>query len=92
MVILNYTFLTWSSFILTLASYTGNTNLHEEKEGSKIGIIIGASVGAAVLLIVILASCIYMQKRKRRYSEQSKADFDLICHFLLIFIFARNKF
>ena len=34
------------------------------------GIIIGSSIGAAVLLIATVASCLYMHKGKKRYYDQ----------------------
>jgi hypothetical protein len=37
------------------------------------GIIIGSSVGAAVLLITTLVSCMFMQKGKKRHPDQGMA-------------------
>lgn len=47
-------------------NYTGNMNLHEGgKSGSQTKIIIGSSVGAAVLLVATIASCLFIRKGKR---------------------------
>ncbi|KAF8006187.1 hypothetical protein BT93_K0481 [Corymbia citriodora subsp. variegata] len=47
-------------------NYTGNMNLHEGgKRGSQTRIIIGSSVGAAVLLVATIASCFIIRKGKR---------------------------
>ncbi|XP_039161382.1 probable LRR receptor-like serine/threonine-protein kinase At1g67720 [Eucalyptus grandis] len=47
-------------------NYTGNMILHEGgKRGSQTKIIIGSSVGAAVLLVATIASCLFIWKGKR---------------------------
>ncbi|XP_021891521.1 probable LRR receptor-like serine/threonine-protein kinase At1g67720 [Carica papaya] len=54
-------------------NYSGNINLREGGgRGKHIGIIIGSSVGAAVLLIATIASCIFMRKGKRRYNNRDE--------------------
>lgn len=51
---------------MAVNSYTGNMNLHEGgKRASETKIIIGSSVGAAVLLVATIASCLFIQKGKR---------------------------
>ncbi|KAF5475918.1 hypothetical protein F2P56_007673 [Juglans regia] len=56
-------------------NYSGNTNLQKgNKKGSHINIIIGSSVGAAVLLIGTIVSCLFMSKGKKRYSEQDQLE------------------
>jgi hypothetical protein len=54
-------------------SYSGNINLHGARRGRHMGIIIGSSVGAAVLLITTLVSCMFMQKGKKRHPDQGMA-------------------
>ncbi|KAI4349201.1 hypothetical protein L6164_009823 [Bauhinia variegata] len=52
-------------------NYSGNINLH--KGGGKkshIYVIIGSSVGAAVLLLATVVSCLFMFKGKKKYYEQ----------------------
>ncbi|KAJ7977016.1 Kinase-like protein [Quillaja saponaria] len=52
-------------------NYSGNINLHKgSRKGSYINVIIGSSVGAAVLLLATIISCLFMHKGKRRYYEQ----------------------
>ncbi|RVW98770.1 putative LRR receptor-like serine/threonine-protein kinase [Vitis vinifera] len=54
-------------------NYSGNDNLHKGSTGGRhIGIIIGSSVGAVVLLIATIASCLFMHKGKKRYYEQDQ--------------------
>nr|TKR65832.1 leucine-rich repeat family protein [Populus alba] len=54
-------------------NYSGNINLHEgARRGRHMGIIIGSSVGAAVLLITTLVSCLFMQKGKKRHPDQEQ--------------------
>jgi hypothetical protein len=54
-----------------ILSYSGNINLQKgDKRGSHINIIIGSSVGAAVLLLATIASCLFMSKGKKKYFEQ----------------------
>ncbi|KAK3433480.1 hypothetical protein EUGRSUZ_D01371 [Eucalyptus grandis] len=51
--------------------YTGNMGLHEGgKRGNRTKIIIGSSVGAAVLLAATIAFCFFIQKGKRNSSNQ----------------------
>ncbi|GLT72298.1 hypothetical protein SLA2020_442470 [Shorea laevis] len=59
-------------------NYSGNLNLQKGKKGgSHINIIIGSSVGAAVLLIATIASCLFMSKGKNRYFEQDQLEHSL---------------
>lgn len=61
-----------------ILNYSGNMNLHKGgKKGSHINIIIGSSVGAGVLLIATIASCLFMSKGKKRYFEQDQPDHSL---------------
>ncbi|XP_059667713.1 probable LRR receptor-like serine/threonine-protein kinase At1g67720 isoform X2 [Cornus florida] len=54
-------------------NYTGNANLHKKhNKVSQNKIIIGSSVGAAVLLIATIGSCILMHKGKKKYPKQDK--------------------
>uniref|UniRef100_A0A6M2F496 non-specific serine/threonine protein kinase n=1 Tax=Populus davidiana TaxID=266767 RepID=A0A6M2F496_9ROSI len=54
-------------------NYSGNINLHKgARRGRHMGIIIGSSVGAAVLLITTLVSCLFMQKGKKRHPDQEQ--------------------
>ncbi|KAK9920819.1 hypothetical protein M0R45_029364 [Rubus argutus] len=54
-------------------NYTGNINLRKGgRTGSRTNIIIGTTVGAAVLLIATIASCILLRKRKKKYNVQDK--------------------
>ncbi|KAJ6778371.1 hypothetical protein OIU74_002214 [Salix koriyanagi] len=54
-------------------NYSGNINLHEgARRGRHMGIIIGLSVGAAVLLITTIVSCLLMPKGKKRHPEQEQ--------------------
>ncbi|KAL8484059.1 hypothetical protein ACS0TY_026670 [Phlomoides rotata] len=59
-------------------NYTGNTGLHKESGGNhKKNIIIGTSVGAAVLLIATITSCILMPKAKKNPPNQGKSQHGL---------------
>ncbi|KAL6507949.1 hypothetical protein OROGR_024144 [Orobanche gracilis] len=54
-------------------NYTGNPDLHNEGNGGKRNkIIIGTSIGAAVLLIATITACILLPKGKRNPSKQGK--------------------
>nr|TKS13108.1 putative LRR receptor-like serine/threonine-protein kinase [Populus alba] len=54
-------------------NYTGNINLHEgARRGRHMDIIIGSSVGAAVLLITTIVSCLFMHKGKKRHPDQEQ--------------------
>ncbi|KAM3689066.1 hypothetical protein ACJW31_09G017700 [Castanea mollissima] len=58
-----------------ILNYSGNINLREgRKSGSHMNIIIGLSVGAGVLLIATIVSCLFMSKGKKRYFEQDQLD------------------
>ncbi|KAK9289650.1 hypothetical protein L1049_007808 [Liquidambar formosana] len=59
-------------------NYSGNINIHKGNRGENhIKIIIGSSVGAAVLLIATIVSCIFMRKGKKRYFEQDQLQLAL---------------
>lgn len=52
-------------------NYSGNVNLRKGKtSGSRVNIIIGTSVGAAVLVMVTIVSCILLRKGKKKYYDQ----------------------
>ncbi|PIA38688.1 hypothetical protein AQUCO_02700127v1 [Aquilegia coerulea] len=52
-------------------NYSGNTNLHKGKAGrNNTIIIVGSSVGVAILLIVTIASCLFIKREKKRFSEE----------------------
>ncbi|KAJ6382075.1 hypothetical protein OIU77_030681 [Salix suchowensis] len=54
-------------------NYSGNINLHEgARRGRHMAIIIGLSVGAAVLLITTIMSCLFMRNRKKRHPDQEQ--------------------
>ncbi|WVZ07956.1 hypothetical protein V8G54_021302 [Vigna mungo] len=56
-------------------NYSGNLNLHKEsKIKGHMYVIIGSSVGASVLLLATVISCLYMRKGKRKYHQQDRAD------------------
>ncbi|CAK9154583.1 unnamed protein product [Ilex paraguariensis] len=61
-----------------ILNYTGNINLSKGGSGgSHRKIIIGSSVGAAVLLIATITSCLLMQKGKKKYPKQDKLEPDM---------------
>ncbi|KAG5002942.1 hypothetical protein GLYMA_10G048800v4 [Glycine max] len=52
-------------------NFTGNTNLHKgSRKKSHLYVIIGSAVGAAVLLVATIISCLVMHKGKTKYYEQ----------------------
>ncbi|CAI9779021.1 unnamed protein product [Fraxinus pennsylvanica] len=56
-----------------ILNYTGNINLHKGGSGGhRKKIIIGSSVGAAVLLIVTITSCILLWKGKKNRPKRDK--------------------
>ncbi|KAK4583398.1 hypothetical protein RGQ29_026228 [Quercus rubra] len=58
-----------------ILNYSGNINLRKgSKSGSHMNIIIGSSVGAGVLLIATITSCLFLSKGKKRYFEQDQLD------------------
>ncbi|KAG8376511.1 hypothetical protein BUALT_Bualt09G0071000 [Buddleja alternifolia] len=58
-------------------NYTGNTNLHRGGSGgNRKKIIIGSSVGAAVLLIATIIACILLPKGKKNILKQGKFQHD----------------
>ncbi|KAK6943746.1 Protein kinase domain [Dillenia turbinata] len=59
-------------------NYTGNANLHKEsKRKNHIIIIIGASVGAAVLLFATVVSCLLMHKGEDKSHGKEEMDHPL---------------
>ncbi|KAF5750353.1 LRR receptor-like serine/threonine-protein kinase [Tripterygium wilfordii] len=56
-----------------ILNYSGNSNLHEgARSGKHTNIIVGASVGAAVLLIATISSCLFLHKGKKRHFDQEQ--------------------
>ncbi|RDY01212.1 putative LRR receptor-like serine/threonine-protein kinase, partial [Mucuna pruriens] len=56
-------------------NYSGNINLHRESRiKGHMYVIIGSSVGASVLLLATVISCLYMRKGKRRNHEKDHID------------------
>ncbi|XP_027928135.1 probable LRR receptor-like serine/threonine-protein kinase At1g67720 isoform X2 [Vigna unguiculata] len=56
-------------------NYSGNLNLHKEsKIKGHMYVIIGSSVGASVLLLATVISCLYMRKGKRKYYQKDRVD------------------
>ncbi|KAL5742865.1 hypothetical protein ACOSP7_029597 [Xanthoceras sorbifolium] len=54
-------------------NYTGNVDLHERRRRVRhLNIIIGSSVGAAVLLIATIVSCLFLRKGKNRHYDQDQ--------------------
>ncbi|OAY42624.1 probable LRR receptor-like serine/threonine-protein kinase At1g67720 [Manihot esculenta] len=52
-------------------NYSGNPNLHEGgQRGKHIAIVIGSSVGAAILLIATIASCLFIRRGKRSSDQE----------------------
>ncbi|KAF2312022.1 hypothetical protein GH714_027776 [Hevea brasiliensis] len=52
-------------------NYSGNLNLHEGgQRGKHVDIIIGSSVGTAVLLIATIASCLFIRRGKRSPDQE----------------------
>ncbi|XP_057999534.1 probable LRR receptor-like serine/threonine-protein kinase At1g67720 isoform X2 [Hevea brasiliensis] len=52
-------------------NYSGNLNLHEGgRRGKHVDIIIGSSVGTAVLLIATIASCLFIRRGKRSPDQE----------------------
>ncbi|KAF5471766.1 hypothetical protein F2P56_008536 [Juglans regia] len=60
---------------ILVLNYSQNINLREgDKRGSRINVIIGSSVGATVLLIVTIFSCLFMRIVKKRYAKQDQLE------------------
>ncbi|KAJ4849206.1 hypothetical protein Tsubulata_025969 [Turnera subulata] len=54
-------------------NYSGNIDLHDGgRRQRRINIIVGSCVGAAVLLIATVASCLFLQRGKKRHLDQEK--------------------
>ncbi|OMO72582.1 hypothetical protein CCACVL1_17701 [Corchorus capsularis] len=52
-------------------NYSGNINLHEEGgKGKHLAVIIGSSVGAAILLIATILSCLMLRKGKKKHEPE----------------------
>lgn len=58
-------------------NYTGNAGLHREKGRNHKKIIIGTSVGAAVLLIATITSFMLLPKGKKNHSHKGKFQHNL---------------
>ncbi|KMS97021.1 hypothetical protein BVRB_7g179680 [Beta vulgaris subsp. vulgaris] len=59
-----------------VSNFSGNVNLRKASSGtSQTGIIVGSSIGAAVLLIATILSCLFLRKgknSKKRYNDQAR--------------------
>ncbi|KAK7285102.1 hypothetical protein RJT34_19861 [Clitoria ternatea] len=56
-------------------NYSGNINLHRESRiKGHMYVIIGSAVGATVLLLATVISCLFMRKGKRKFYEQERND------------------
>ncbi|KAL9331937.1 hypothetical protein ACSQ67_001547 [Phaseolus vulgaris] len=56
-------------------NYSGNLNLHREsKIKGHMYVIIGSSVGASVLLLATVISCMFMRKGKKKYYHKDRVD------------------
>ncbi|KAJ0088158.1 hypothetical protein Patl1_32030 [Pistacia atlantica] len=54
-------------------NYSGNINLHEgARKARHLYIVIGSSVGAAILLIATVVSCLFMHKGKKSHYKQDQ--------------------
>ncbi|KAK4776199.1 hypothetical protein SAY87_024160 [Trapa incisa] len=56
-------------------NFTGNPNIRIQNNGSHTKIIVGVSVGAACLLIVAIALCIYISKRRSSHANQGEINY-----------------
>lgn len=57
-----------------LNSITGNINLHKgSTKKSHMFVIIGSSIGAAVLLMATIASCLFLRKGTKGYYEEGRS-------------------
>lgn len=75
--------------MLNSDSYTGNVNLRKGKtSGSRVNIIIGTSVGAAVLVIVTIVSCVLLRKGKKKYYDQGVSLKVLVVYMSFFFFFS----
>ncbi|RDY04659.1 putative LRR receptor-like serine/threonine-protein kinase, partial [Mucuna pruriens] len=53
-------------------NYSGNINLHKgSRKKNHVYVIIGSAVGATVLLLATIISCLFMHKGKTKYYEQN---------------------
>ena len=60
---------------MCVCSVTGNLNLKERGDkGKKLGVIIGASFGACVLLIATIFSCIWLCKANKNSKRKTSAE------------------
>ncbi|KAJ0258901.1 Leucine-rich repeat protein kinase family protein [Hirschfeldia incana] len=58
-----------------VSNFTGNVNLGKGGDnGKKLGVIIGASVGASVLLIATIFSCIWLCKANKNSKRKTSAE------------------
>ncbi|XP_051132282.1 probable LRR receptor-like serine/threonine-protein kinase At1g67720 [Andrographis paniculata] len=53
-----------------LLNYTGNGGLHKGNKGKNLGLIIGLPIGAAVILIAIIAAILLMPKGKKKFHKK----------------------
>ncbi|GAU26733.1 hypothetical protein TSUD_317310 [Trifolium subterraneum] len=54
-----------------LFNYSGNNNLNKgSRKNNQLYVIIGSAVGAAILLLATIISCLCMHKGKRKYYDQ----------------------
>lgn len=69
--------------ILPMHSYTGNPDLDREgNKGHRLSIIVGASVGAAVLLLAAVILFLLCRERKRQSQTGLKLNTPEICELL----------
>lgn len=62
-----------TTFISLLNSYSGNVNLHKEsRKTNQLYVIIGSAVGATILLLATIISCLFMHKGKGKYYEKGR--------------------
>jgi len=72
-----------TTFTLLLNSYSGNTNLRKDsRKRTPLYVIIGSTIGAAVLLLATIISCLVKHKGKGRYYEQSRTLNEIYIPFL----------
>jgi len=81
-----------NTFTLLLNSYSGNANLRKDsRKKTPLYVIIGSTVGAVVLLLATIISCLFFKhKGKSRYYEQSKTLNQNYIPFFLRFLRLQN--
>ncbi|RZC78812.1 hypothetical protein C5167_003047 [Papaver somniferum] len=66
-------------------NYTGNNDLHPGgNHKTKTGIIIGATVGAAVLLLATIISCLFMNKGRKKHHNKGELTTPMPSHRLVV--------